>query len=220
MKHLPDPEKLQKDLKKREQELKCLYRIALETGSENDLQGMLVNTGEHLRQGLQYPDISFPSIELDGVRYANREMPREKVLAQFSSDLVIGGQKRGSVGVWYGDGAEFLREEEELIKEVAGLISKAVEHREMHAELKHYAGKLEEYDPEKWRRRHEEMFQKAPTPLLIARLNGDIMMANPAFYKLLNYPADGSVELNFVRDRLYETPQVRAVIYQKLLEDG
>ena len=51
-------------------------------------------------------------------------------------------------------------------------------------------------------------------------LNGDIVRANSAFYKLLDYPADGSVGLNFVRDRLYENPAIRAVIYQKLLDDG
>jgi PAS domain S-box-containing protein len=181
---------------------------------------MLLSIEEHLRLGLQYPDISFASIQLGGTEYSSRPIPKEKVLTHFSSDLVIGPEKRGSINVYYGDGAEFLREEEELIKEVAGLVSKAVERREMQVELKQYAGRLRELDPEKWKRRHEELFEKAPMPLLVAGLSSDIIKANPAFYKLLNYPADGSVELNFVRDRLYETPEIRAVIYQKLLEDG
>ena len=65
-----------------------------------------------------------------------------------------------------------------------------------------------------------QLFEKAPTPLLISRLNGDIIEANPAFYKLLDYPVDGSVGLNFVRDNLYEKPEVGPVIHQKLFEDG
>ena len=51
-------------------------------------------------------------------------------------------EKKGDISVYCGDGAKFLREEEELIKEVAGLVSKAVEHREVQVELKQYAGKL------------------------------------------------------------------------------
>ncbi len=62
--------------------------------------------------------------------------------------------------------------------------------------------------------------RKRLRPLLISRLNGDIIEANPAFYKLLDYPVDGSVGLNFVRDNLYEKPEVRPVIHQKLFEDG
>ena len=69
-------------------------------------------------------------------------------------------------------------------------------------------------------RRYRELFEKAPTPLLISRLNGDILEANPAFYKLLDYPADGSAKLNFMRDRLYQTPEVRTKVCQRLLEDG
>jgi PAS domain S-box-containing protein len=67
---------------------------------------------------------------------------------------------------------------------------------------------------------YKELFEKAPTPLLISRLNGDVIEANPAFYKLLDYPADGSVGLNFVRDKLYEKPEVRPIIQQKLFEEG
>jgi PAS domain S-box-containing protein len=67
---------------------------------------------------------------------------------------------------------------------------------------------------------YRELFEKAPTPLIVSRLNGDIIEANRAFYKLLDYPADGSVELNFVRDKLYEKPEVRPIIHQKLFKDG
>ena len=211
-------EKGEKDLKKREQELTCLYNIALEVGAESDLESMLKNTAEHLRRGLKSSDLCFTSIRLDGKEYGSRPIPREKAVVHYGSDLAVGGQKRGSVNAYPQDGAEVLREEEELLKEVAGLLSKAVERRESEAELRLSADRFE--DPEKSRRRDDDLFEKTPTPLLIARLNGDILKANPAFYRLLGYPVDGSVHLNFVRDRLYETPEVRAVIYQRLLEDG
>jgi len=59
----------------------------------------------------------------------------------------------------------------------------------------------------------------APEPLLITRLKGDNLKANHAFYRLLGYPEDESVRLNFVKDNLYENPSVRSDIYKKLLEN-
>ncbi len=133
---------------------------------------------------------------------------------------MVNREKRGNVGIYYGEKTEYPKEEEELVREVAGLISKTLERREMRAELRQYAGKPEEPGEESWKRGQDDLFEKAPTPLLVARVDGDIVKANSAFYQLLDYPADGSVGLNFVRDRLYENPAVRAVIYQKLLDDG
>jgi len=46
------------------------------------------------------------------------------------------------------------------------------------------------------------------------------MKANRAFYRLLQYPEDGSVHLNFVRDGLYENPAIRPVLFDKLKKDG
>jgi PAS domain S-box-containing protein len=220
MARLPSQESLEKDLKKREQELKCLYRVSLETGSDNPLEQTLQNSAEHLRQGLQYPDTSRACIRLDGMEYSSGPVPVESITRQSSADMLINREKRGNVGIYYRDNAEYLKEEEELVREVASLMSKALERREMRAELKQYAGKPEKPGLERWNQGPNDLFEKAPTPLLIARVDGDIVRANPAFYKLLDYPADGSVELNFVRDRLYENPAVRAVIYQKLLDDG
>ena len=220
MTSLPNQESLEKDLKKREQELKCLYRISLETGSDNPLEQILRNSAEHLRQGLQYPDASRASIRLDQREYSSGPVPVENITRQSSADILINREKRGNVSIYYKDNAEYLKEEEELVREVTSLISKALERREMRAELKQYADKPEEPGPERWKRGLDDLFEKAPTPLLISRVDGDILRANSAFYKLLDYPVDGSVGLNFVRDRLYENPAVRAVIYQKLLDDG
>ena len=218
MNQLLNSERLEKELKKREQELKCIYRIAREVDSDSDPGQMLQGIAVQLRQGLAYPDASFASIRLDSREYSDGPAPTGESHAQCSSDLTIFRQRRGSISLSYGDGLEFLREEEELVKEVAGLVSRALERREMKPQQQR--GEWGKLDPEQSKRGYDDLFDKAPTPLLIARLNGDIIKANAAFYQLLNYPADGSVELNFVRDRLYETPEIRAVIYQKLLQDG
>ena len=50
MSQLLNPERLEKELKKREQELKCLYRIALEVDSDNDPGQMLQKIAEQIRE--------------------------------------------------------------------------------------------------------------------------------------------------------------------------
>jgi PAS domain S-box-containing protein len=121
--------------------------------------------------------------------------------------------------VCYREGGVFLREEEELVKETARMVAKAIGRREMQAELRQYVGKMEESDHKK-SKRYIDLLDRAPIPIAVSRLNGEIVKANAAFYRLLGYPSDGSVRLNFVRSNLYENPEVRAYIYQSLLEAG
>ncbi len=207
------------DLKKRDLELRSLYDIALEVASGRDLPQILKNAMSFLRQGLQLPDEAFASVRIDGVDYSDGPVPEKEELPCISSDIVIQERKRGALRVCCRNGRVFLREEEELIKETARMLSKVVGRREMHAELREYVGRMEE--PErKNSKRYVDLLEKAPVPIVIARLNGDIIKANRAFYRLLGYPVDGSVKLNFVRDGLYENPEIRARIYQSLLQDG
>ena len=189
MTRLPGHEKLEKDLEKRQQELKCLYRISLETDSESPLGETLQSSAEHLRQGLQHPDASSVSIRLDLIEYWSGLHPAEDAAPRYGADLVINRHKRGSIAVYCRDSAS-LKEEEELVREVGGMIGRAVERREMRAELKRRAGKPEEQGAGRRPRGEDDLFEKAPTPLLVARVSGDIIRANPAFYKLLDYPVD------------------------------
>jgi PAS domain S-box-containing protein len=207
------------DLKKRDVELRSLYDIALEIASGRDLPHILKNCTCFLRQGLQLPDAAFASIQIDDAEYSDGPTQSKEGLPSISSDIVVQERKRGALRVGYTRDGVFLREEEELIKEAARMVSKAVARREMNAELKRYVGRMEEPDRRN-SKQYVDLLEKAPVPLVIARLNGDIIKANAAFYRLLGYPTDGSVKLNFVSDALYENPEIRAVIYQRLLQDG
>jgi PAS domain S-box-containing protein len=218
-KYSSDTGKPENDLKKRDQELRSVYNIATELASDRDLPKILINSTGFLRQGMRIPDSAFASIHIDGVEYADRPLPEEEALTCISSEIVIEEKTRGSLRVCYRDGGAFLREEEELVREAANMVAKAIGRREMQAELRQYVGKMKEPDHRK-SRRYVDLLDRAPVPIVIARLNGEIVKANTAFYRLLGYPADGSVKLNFVRDGLYENPEIRAVIYQNLLETG
>jgi PAS domain S-box-containing protein len=212
-------------LQKRLRELECLYNVGSEIRSDEDVIDGLNNTTSHLIQAMQFPAITSASIYLDGKEYSVSKAPRKKA-STISSELIIRRKRRGTIEVSYSKDLPFLDEEKRLVDEVALRISKKVERHEMAVELKRYAGKLEELVEEKTgeieasKKRYEDLFYEAPAPLLISRPNGDILKGNRAFYRLLGYPEDGSVHLNFVRDKLYQNPNIRQTIFKELEQKG
>lgn len=226
MEATPTLQSVNSDLRKRIQELECLYSIGPEIEADGDLGRTLRNSTGHLIKSLQYPDIATASIWLDGIEYSVTPSAPQSVANTFSSDIIVEGKKRGRVEACYLDKAEFLAEEKKLISEVSRMVSKAIERHELHTELQKYVRKLEELveektgELEKSKKRYKDLFEDAPVPMLFSDFNGDIIKANRAFYGLLGYPEDGSVHLNFVKDKLYENPDVRQVIYKKLREHG
>jgi len=226
MKSSRNLQNVESDLKKRVQELECLYNIGPEIRSDGDLTQNMTMTAIHLVQGLQFPEIASASVWLDGAEYSSAPNQKKEVAVSLIAEILVAGKKRGSVEAYYKENAQFLEEEKRLVEEIGSKISKYVERRELHAKLQKYVGNLTELVEEKTKelqnskKRYEDFFKDAPVPLIISRLNGDIIKANREFYRLLDYPEDGSVHLNYVRDRLYENPAVRSVIFQKLEEDG
>lgn len=214
------------ELKKRMRELECLYNVGSEVRSDEDVIGGFDSTTSHLIQATQFPAITSARIYFDGTEYSASGQPKEEARSAIFAELVVHGKKRGKIEVSYSEDIPFLEEEKRLVNEVAIRLSKKVERYEMATELKRYAGRLEVLVEEKTReiemskKRYEDLFNDAPAPLLISRSNGDIIKANRAFYRLLSYPEDGSVQLNFVRDRLYQDPTIRRVIFKKLEEKG
>ena len=136
-------------LRERVKELTCLYGIAQISGQpgvpiEEILQGIV----ELLPRAWQYPEIAFARITLDGAAYKTpgfRE-GRQKLKA----DVVVGGKPRGVIEIVYVeqkpelDEGPFLKEERNLIDEVARQVALFIERRQaeedklkLHAQLRH-----------------------------------------------------------------------------------
>lgn len=214
------------ELRKREQELECLYEIGPEIRSDRDLPSILVDATAHLVKGLQFPRIASAVINLDGHDYSAQPLSQERPAASFACEIVIEGKPRGALEIRYREKADFLDSEKKLVREIGTRLSRTIERHELSAEVHRSMGKLAEAVEEKTselersKKRYEDLFKDAPVPLLMSRLNGDIVKANRAFYRLLGYPEDGSVHLNFVKDKIYQNLPVRREIYKKLLEKG
>ena len=226
MKPQPDLKRIKENLEKRNRELACLYSVAAENRLDDNPEERLKAVTEHIMKGLQLPETASVSIWLDEIEYTVKPIEKESVLETISFDIVVEGVKRGTVEIYFQEKTGLSEEEMRFIKEISLKVSNVIERRELAAELEQYVGRLKELVYEKTRelerskKRYEDYFKDAPTPMLISDFNGDIMKANRAFYRLLQYPEDGSVHLNFVRDGLYENPAIRPVLFDKLKKDG
>ena len=219
--------KLEYDLKERIKELECLYIISSQIESGKNLGQILENSAANLVKGFQFPEMACATIILDQTEYATGILSCENIKASLQSDIVVNGQNRGCVKIGYMKEGDFLEEEKKLIKEIGHMISKAVEKHELQLELKKYVGNLKDLvkaktkELEKSTKRFEDLFENAPDGIVISKLNGDILKANRAFYRMLHYPEDGSVKLNFVKNKLYANiPSIRPFIFKKLKEKG
>ncbi|MCX6557364.1 MAG: ATP-binding protein [Candidatus Aminicenantes bacterium] len=219
--------KLEHDLKERIKELECLYFTSSQIESGKSLGQILENSAANLAKGFQYPDRACATIFLDKTHYSSAQGRCEKAKTALKADIVVNGQIRGYVKVGYLKEGDFLEEEKKLIKEIGRMISKAVEKHELQLELKKYVGNLKDLvraktkELEKSTKRFEDLFENAPDGIVISKLNGDVLKANRAFYRMLHYPEDGSVKLNFVKNKLYANiPRIRPYIFKKLKEKG
>jgi PAS domain S-box-containing protein len=219
--------KLEYDLKERIKELECLYNISSQIESGKNLGQILENSAAILVKGFQYPEKACAEIVLDQSQYSAGSRHSLNAKNSLQADIVVNGKARGYVRVGYTNASEFLVEEKKLILEIGRMVSKAVEKHELQLELKKYVGNLKELvkaktkELEKSTKRFEDLFENAPDGIVISELNGDVLKANRAFYRMLHYPEDGSVKLNFVRDKLYANiPRIRPYIFKKLKEKG
>jgi len=198
----------EKQLHERLKELQYLYHISsiIETGV--DPSTVLQEAAGHAHKALHFPDKAFCCIRFDDAEYHTERCPKRAINRQISADIKVGGAVRGAVTLGYADDIEFLPEEKQLPAEIARMLSSALERSKAEQELKCYVDSLEEQLAKRTtegaltRKHFEDLVMYAPDAVVISRDNGDIVTANPSFYRMLQYPEDGSLILNFVKDKL------------------
>ncbi len=127
--------RIKSDLKERVKELECLYNISFELERFDDVDVKLNKCVEHIREGFQYPEITLVNILLKKKMYGDipvSEVPKKNFLIQ---PLLSGTKKIGELLVWYAQPEAFLVEEIDLLKEIAGKITLAIEKRQKKQDL-------------------------------------------------------------------------------------
>jgi signal transduction histidine kinase len=122
-------------LRERIKELTCLYAVSrLAEHTESSLGTLLQGVVELLPAAWQYPKAAAGRIVLDDQAYTTPDFGHGR--HGQSADLVIGGEKRGSIEVFYVedkpelDEGPFLKEERSLIDTLARQIALIIERRQ------------------------------------------------------------------------------------------
>ena len=122
-------------LTERVKELTCLYGIAQIAGRPDlSLEEVLQDIVEHLPAAWQYPEATLARLVLDGVSYTTSDFPAN--CQKQSADIFVNGKPRGFIEIGYVeqrpelDEGPFLKEERNLIDEVARQVALIVERRQ------------------------------------------------------------------------------------------
>jgi len=137
------------DLEDRVKELRCMYGVARSVREWETLEEMFLAVVVLIQPGWQYPEIARGRIVFDGAEYVSE--PFDKTQWKQSSDIVVGGESRGVVEVYYLedrprlDEGPFMAEERTLIDSLARTLGEAIDHKRSAEALQQRMGELEQF---------------------------------------------------------------------------
>ncbi|MCK4835098.1 MAG: hypothetical protein KAT17_00585 [Candidatus Aminicenantes bacterium] len=136
--------KIELDLKERVKELQCLFAISSELDHSEKISKTLPNCIQPLIDGFQFPELVSVEIVLDGRVYADEKNGNQKAKNTLTEAIIVNKIKRGFIEVGYHKKVPFLKEEEELLEEISGMIANAIENQDLKVELQIHLEKLED----------------------------------------------------------------------------
>jgi PAS domain S-box-containing protein len=175
-------EKLLHDKGERIKELQCMYGVAKSIQSRTTLEEIFQDVTRLIPPGWHYPEITRGKVTFDGEEYVSE--PFEETEWKQSSDIMVDGDPRGSIEVYYLeerpelDEGPFMTEERNLINGISISISEAIERR------------LAEEALRDSNERFRASFADASTGMALVSLGHSIIEANQAYCNMLGYTKD------------------------------
>ncbi len=138
-------------LRERVKELTCLYSISkIEEQQGLSIGEIAEKVVNLLPPSWQYPELAFGRINIDDTTYTAGTIVQKG--PRLTSNIIVGGKKRGEVEVVYDPGSKsetellFLPEEHKLIHEVARQMALFIERKQAEAEKKHLQEQIRHAD--------------------------------------------------------------------------
>ncbi|MCK4664444.1 MAG: hypothetical protein KAT68_16360 [Bacteroidales bacterium] len=119
--------KIEHDLTERVKELECLYNISHEIEVSKNPDTIINNITYHLRQGFQFPEITTVYFQIKGTKYGNGSCDSVTAARTLTENIYLNKKIIGNIKVCYNKNEKFLKEEKQLLKEISGKISRAIE---------------------------------------------------------------------------------------------
>jgi diguanylate cyclase (GGDEF)-like protein/PAS domain S-box-containing protein len=181
-------EKALHDMGERMKELACMYRVTDLSRAAQTMEEFLQDAVTAIPPGWQYPEVTRAKLSLDGQEYVSQ--PFQETPWKQSSDIVIRGEKRGVVEVYYLeerpelDEGPFTQEERNLIDGLARVLSEAAERKQMEEALRESEA------------RYKALFAGAPQGMLVADpQTRQFRYANPALCMMFGYTEEELLRL-------------------------
>ena len=133
-------ERLVGDLGERVKELRCMYGVSQLVSKRGSLKEVFRGAAALIPSGWQYPEITRAKVIFDGQAYVSE--PFEETRWKQSSDIVVGGRRRGVVEVYLlqprpeMDEGPFTKEERDLIDALAHALGEAVARKQAEVALR------------------------------------------------------------------------------------
>lgn len=125
-------EKLLRELNRRVNELSCLHELAKSIRRRSTLPEIFQDVARLLEQAWGHPEITRARVIFDNEQYTARVF--EPTRWRQSADILIRGEKRGEIEVFYLAPQPFTEEERSLLDNIANTLGEAIERREVEEE--------------------------------------------------------------------------------------
>jgi PAS domain S-box-containing protein len=157
-------------LVERMKELTCLYAVGRDMHEDLSVDEFCQRTLEHLVPAMQFPEITIPVIELNGLRFTS-ENYTEGLSHGLHAEIRGDGETCGHLWVYYAEERPFLiPEEQNLLNGIAELLGRWLEHKRAGEEIKYLA----------------TFPGENPNPVLRVARDGTLLYANQASRPLLD----------------------------------
>jgi len=140
---ITERKKIETALRERMKEQTCIYAVNSDMKENLSVDELCQRTIEHLKSAMQFPEITVPVIELDGRRFTS-EMFTEGLLYSLHAEIIVRGEARGQLWVYYVEDKLFwIPEEQNMLNSIAKALGLWLEHKQGEEKIKHQNIQLE-----------------------------------------------------------------------------
>ena len=209
------------DMGERVKELTCMYEIASSSQGLSSAEEVFQEAVLLIPPAWQYPEITRAKISFDGQEFVSE--PFAETQWKQSTDMVVGGERRGSIEVYYLeqrpdlDIGPFLKEEGRLIDGIAHILVEAFERKHAEKEREKLIASLEVQNAELERYAYT-FSHELKTPLVtlgayMGALRGDVMNGDAdAIDGDLTYMSKAADRMGGLLDDLLELAQIGRLV--------
>lgn len=126
--------RIEHELGERVKELECLYKISNEYDSMHDLDTFFAKCPKIIEDGFQYPKETIAIVTINNKVYGRTDWSPDDVTDTIKANIVVSKKHAGEISIHVTGGLEILKEEHNLITEIAHKFRKILEKNNEEAE--------------------------------------------------------------------------------------